>query len=213
LAKSKPAGPSEPKIETLSIDDLVADPANPRVHPEKNRKAVAGSVRRFKPWRSIAIDQGNVIYAGNETANACKEAGFTEVLVVEPLPGQLVAVRRADMSETEKTGYAIADNRTALDAEWAPELPAALQSLDFDGFDLTDLGFDQEELDLLLASPENTEDWPEHGPPDSHSIVVRYRDEDVAALLKFIGETDEKILAEGKAGSVILERIRQVAAG
>jgi DNA modification methylase len=147
--------PTTPKTEVLSIDDLISDPANPRVHPERNRKAVAGSVRRFKPWRSIAIDQGNVIYAGNETANACKEAGYTSVLVVEPEPGQLVAVRRRDMTETEKTGYAIADNQTAVSAEWAPELPAALQSLEMDGFDLKDLGFDEDELEEFLSSPEN----------------------------------------------------------
>lgn len=151
--------PQNPIFETISVDDLIADPANPRTHPESNRKAVLGSVKRFKPWRSIAIDQGNVVYAGNETANACKVAGFTEVLVVTPQPGQLVAVRRSDMTETEKTGYSIADNATALSSEWAPELPDALKSLDLDGFDLTSLGFTDQQLKFYLgrAEPENVQ--------------------------------------------------------
>ncbi len=154
-----------PAIEILSIDDLIADPANPRAHPERNRKAVAGSVRRFKPWRSLAIDQGNVIYAGNETANACKEAGFTEVVKVTVQPGQIVAVCREDMSETEKTGYAIADNQVATSAEWVPELPAALASLEMDGFDLECLGFADDELQQYLDHPENTGD-PEPAPAE-----------------------------------------------
>jgi len=219
LAKPKPTPPAEPKLETIPLDDLVPDPANLRVHGPKNRKAVTGSVRRFGPWRSVAIDQGNVIYAGNETARAAKEAGFTEVLKVTPKPGQLVAVCREDLTETEKTAYGIADNQTGLidDAIWAPELPAAISSLELDEFELECLGFDEGEIKSLLGHPENGAiedgDWPAHGEPDSHSVVVRYRDEDVPALLKFIGEADEKILAEGRAGSKILGRIRQVAEG
>lgn len=155
---------SDSRVEVIRIDDLISDPANPRYHPERNRKAVASSVKRFGPWRSIAIDQGNVVYAGNETANACKEAGFTEVIVVTPEPGQLVAVRREGMTETEKTAYSIADNQTATSAEWIPELPDAIKSLELDGFDLDALGFSDKELGQYLgrADPDKDPDGKEY---------------------------------------------------
>ena len=108
-------------------------------------------MRRFGPARSIVIDQGGVIIAGNETANACAAEGLTEVLVVDPKPGQLVAVRRSDWSETEKMGYGIADNKTSDELVWAPEIGDALDSLKLDGFDLECLGFSDDELAKLLA--------------------------------------------------------------
>lgn len=138
------------QISVISLDDLVQDPANLRVHPEQNKKVIRGSVRRFGPARSIVIDQGGVIIAGNETANACAAEGLKEVLVVDPKPGQLVAVRRSDWNEAEKTGYGIADNRSGLDATWAPELGEAIHSLQLDDFDLSALGFDEAELKHFL---------------------------------------------------------------
>lgn len=108
-------------------------------------------MRRFKPWRSISIDQGNVIYAGNEMANACAAEGYNEVVVVDLKPGQLLAARRSDMTETEKTAYGIADNKTGDSSFFSDELPAALHSLQVDGFDLESLGFDTEELKKHLG--------------------------------------------------------------
>jgi hypothetical protein len=97
------------------------------------------------------IDQGGVIIAGNETANACAAEGLKEVLVVDPKPGQLVEVRRSDWSETEKTGYGIADNQVATGSFFAEELSDAVRSLSLDGFDLGALGFSDDKLKELLG--------------------------------------------------------------
>jgi hypothetical protein len=148
------------QISVISLDDLVQDPANLRVHPEQNKKVIRGSVRRFGPARSIVIDQGGVIIAGNETANACAAEGLKEVLVVDPKPGQLVAVRRSDWSEGEKTGYGIADNKTSDGVVWAPEIGDALDSLKLDGFDLECLGFSDAELGKLLADDRDEQSVP-----------------------------------------------------
>jgi hypothetical protein len=133
------------------LDELVQDPANPRLHPERNKKAVRGSIKRFGAGRSILIDEGNVIVAGNEATNGFAAEGYNEVLVVEPGPGQFVAVRRSGLTATEKLGLAIADNQTALTAEWIPDLGDAINSLKIDGFDLSALGFDDDELNKYLG--------------------------------------------------------------
>lgn len=132
------------------MDDLVADPANPRHHPEKNKKAVRGSIKRFGAGRSILIDEGNVIVAGNEATNGFAAEGYKEVVIVDLKPGQLLAARRSDMTETEKTAYGIADNKTGDSSFFSDELPAALHSLKVDGFDLSSLGFSDDELKRLM---------------------------------------------------------------
>jgi DNA modification methylase len=61
------------------------------------------------------------------------------------------------MTEAQKKAYVIADNKLALNAGWDTNfLSLELQELKDQDFDLTLLGFDDKELDALLA-PETTE--------------------------------------------------------
>jgi DNA modification methylase len=63
----------------------------------------------------------------------------------------------SDMTESQKKAYIIADNKLALNAGWDTNfLSLELQELKDQDFDLTLLGFDDKELDALLA-PETTE--------------------------------------------------------
>jgi hypothetical protein len=56
------------------------------------------------------------------------------------------------LSEAQRRAYVIADNKLALNAGWNEELLAAeLHALNGDGFDLTLTGFDEAELDQLMA--------------------------------------------------------------
>jgi hypothetical protein len=62
-----------------------------------------------------------------------------------------------DMTEAQKKAYVIADNKLALNAGWDTNfLSLELQELKDQDFDLMLLGFDDKELDALLA-PETTE--------------------------------------------------------
>ena len=49
---------------------------------------------RFGAARSIVIDEGNVVLAGNGTTDAAAEAGIAHVRVVEAAGDELIAVRR-----------------------------------------------------------------------------------------------------------------------
>jgi hypothetical protein len=141
-----------PKIETVPIGDLSPDPANLREHDARNRDTIRASLRRFGAGRSVVIDAHGMVVAGNGTLAEAREAGIGEVLIVDPEPGQIVAVRRKEWTATEATAYAIADNRsTDLSSFRDDDLAETLRSLELDGFDLDDVGFNAEELKQILG--------------------------------------------------------------
>src|SRR4051812_32797320 len=94
---TEPAGPT---VERVSIDSLHVDPANVRVHDERNKSTIRASLARFGAGRSIVLDRNNVVRAGNGTLEQARALGFEEVLVVEPKPNQLLAVKRSDWTDT-----------------------------------------------------------------------------------------------------------------
>lgn len=138
------------KTTKTKLTALRPDPKNARRHDDRNREAIRKSLDRFGPGRSIVVDGDNTIRAGNGTVAEALDAGFDEVLVVEPGPKQLVAVKRQDWSEEEARAYAIADNRTAELADWDPaQLDEVLRSIG--EVDLEDMGWDEKELVSFLA--------------------------------------------------------------
>jgi DNA modification methylase len=151
-AKPIPTTNGTPQTQAVSIDDVHVDPANIRQHPEVNRATIRASLARFGPGRSIVLDVNNVVRAGNGTLEEARQAGFDEVLVVEPKANQLVAVKRADWSATEATAYGIADNRaTDLGSFDDSALASTLKALQDDAFDLGAVGYSSDELEDLLS--------------------------------------------------------------
>ncbi len=149
-----------PVVNVVPLDSVSGDPTNARKHPERNAAAVTASLKRFGPGRSIVLDRHDTVRAGNQTIESARDAGITEVVVVEPEPHQLVAVKRADWDEAQATGYAIADNRAAEHAEWDDSiLTEQLRAIETAGIDLEAVGFTGDELDALiesLATPDNS---------------------------------------------------------
>ena len=132
-------------IEIIKIEDLIFDPANLRKHGKKNIDAIKGSVARFGQQTPIVIDKNNVVRKGNGTLAAIIALGWTEIKAI-----------RTDLTGSEATAYAIADNRTSELAEWDHEgLKDTLKSLADDGFDLGDIGFDDNDLGNLYDEDEN----------------------------------------------------------
>jgi hypothetical protein len=145
--KAKP----DAQIEAVPLDSLSLDPANIRQHDERNRATIRASLTRFGPGRSIVIDGKGVVRAGNGTLDAAKSLGYDEVLVVEPKPGQLVAVRRRDWSPTEGTAYSIADNHaTDQSTNDDTALADTLRALQSEDFDLDAVGYTGDEVDALI---------------------------------------------------------------
>lgn len=134
-----------PELRPLArpITDLVVDPANVRSHNPKNIQAIVASLRQFGQQKPIVVNRDNVVLAGNGTLEAAVALGADEIAAL---------VFDGD-SKSFEAAYAIADNRTSELAEWDfPTLSLQLKGLAADGMNLIDLGWDQNELDLLLKA-------------------------------------------------------------
>jgi len=141
---------SEPVLKVTSVDigSISADPANARKHGDKNLDAIKGSLRRFGQQRPIIVDSKGIIRAGNGTWMAAKALGWKKIAVIV-----------SDLSQSELTAFAIADNRTAELAEWddavLKQQLADLQAESPDDFGAT--GFTDDELAELLKEEEPAE--------------------------------------------------------
>ncbi|HKX46448.1 MAG TPA: ParB N-terminal domain-containing protein, partial [Planctomycetota bacterium] len=133
--------PTAPLVVTrVRLDQLVLAPANARLHGERNLEALKGSLARFGQQKPIVVDGAGVIRAGNGTYLAAKALGWERIQVV-----------RTDLEGLEATAFSIADNRTSDLSEFdAATLGQLLESLRAEDA-LAGVGFDESEIDALLA--------------------------------------------------------------
>lgn len=171
----------KPLATVVPLSSLTSDPRNARFHGDRNREAVRGSLEAFGPGRSIVVDGSNVVRAGNATLEEATRLGFTDALMVEPGPAQIVVVKRTDWTPAQAIGYGLADNRTAELATWDTEvLAGSLADLKVEGFPIESLGWTDFELDPLLAAdwtppavgnlPGHTDQQEQHHDPAAHAV-------------------------------------------
>ncbi|MEW6199778.1 MAG: DNA modification methylase [Planctomycetota bacterium] len=128
------------KIELRPLADIKPYEKNPRVN-DAAVDAVAESIRRFGFRQPIVVDEAGVIVCGHTRWKAAQRLGLAEVPV---------HVAR-DLTPEQIRAYRIADNKTAELAEWNLELlPLELAELQGAGIDWSLLGFDSDELAMLL---------------------------------------------------------------
>jgi ParB-like chromosome segregation protein Spo0J len=124
-------------IIKMEIGRLANDPNNARRHPEKNLKAIKGSLAKFGQQKPIVIDAKHVVIAGNGTLEAAKELGWTHINVVV-----------TELDELGKMAFALADNKTSELGVWDDDiLKYQLDWLDKQDFDIGDIGFGDFSLD------------------------------------------------------------------
>jgi len=130
-------------LQRVSITTIHPDPANARLHDERNLDAIKGSLARFGQQRPIVVDHAGMIRAGNGTYLAAKALGWETIQVVV-----------TDLGGLEATAYSIADNRTSdLSSFDEAALAKLLQELQAED-SLAGTGFDEKELDDLIAELE-----------------------------------------------------------
>lgn len=118
--------PASPTFEVIDISELTPDPNNARLHNPRNIGVIGDLLQDVGPWRSIGVDENNMVLMGNGVVEAAQERGFRKVLVVESDGETLVAVRRRGLSDEKKTAAAIGDNRSSELSEWDKDRLAAL---------------------------------------------------------------------------------------
>ena len=105
-----------------SISDLRSDHKNARKRTDRSAALIKESITRYGAARSIVIDEENRILAGNGTIEGAKAAGIKNVRIIETNGDEIIAVKRTGLTEDQKIGLALADNRTSDLSEWDKEM-------------------------------------------------------------------------------------------
>jgi DNA modification methylase len=129
-------------VEYRKVEALIPYARNPRTHNDEQVAKIAASIVEYGWTNPVLVDGDNGIIAGHGRLAAAHKLGLTEVPVIE----------LAHLSPTQKRAYVISDNRLALDAGWDDALLALeLAELSEAGFDLALTGFEDAEIEALLA--------------------------------------------------------------
>jgi DNA modification methylase len=140
--------PAATHIELWPIDKLVPYTRNPRTHSEAQIAQIAASIAEFGFNNPILVDTKAGIIAGHGRLLAARKLQLTEVPVIV----------LDHLTDAQKRAYVIADNQLALNAGWDEALLAAeLAALQQEDFNLGLIGFEDEELALLLAAQDTAE--------------------------------------------------------
>ena len=136
-------------IEYRALDSLVPYARNARTHSEAQLAEIAGSIREFGFTNPVLISEDNTLIAGHGRVLAARLLGM------ETVPSIVLS----GLSESQRRALVLADNRIALNAGWDESLLALeLSDLKDAGFDLGIMGFEDGELDRLLAGGEDADD-------------------------------------------------------
>ena len=165
--------------DTIPISNLSADKKNARKRTAQSAHLISESLKRYGAARSIVIDETGRVLAGNGTVEGAKAAGITNVRVIETDGDEIIAVKRSGLTEEEKVGLALADNRTAELSEWDADMLESLAAQHdvapwFSQDDLNDLFGDKiEEEDLADDQTDKL--------TDTYGIVILCQDEEEQA--------------------------------
>lgn len=133
------------KIELWPIDRLKPYHQNARTHSDEQVAQIAASIIEFGFTNPILVDSSDGIVAGHGRLSAARELGLSTVPIVV----------LDHLSDRQRRAYILADNQLALNAGWDLDLlRTELQDLVADDFDLSVIGFSDEELSDLLPELE-----------------------------------------------------------
>lgn len=128
-------------VEMWALDKPKPYENNPRQITPDSITKTAESIREYGWQQPIVVDEKDIILVGHTRLMAAQSLGMTEV-PVHVANG---------LSEEQKRGYRIADNRTGTESRWDfPLLTEELKLLEEVQFELTKTAFDPSEIEDLL---------------------------------------------------------------
>ena len=156
-------------IQLWPLERLIPYDRNPRKHSDAQVKQIAKSMQRFGFLNPLLVDEKAGLIAGHGRLLAARLLRLKEVPVIVS----------DHLTESEKRAYGIVDNKLALRADWDEEkLRAELAALKQDLFELELTGFDEQELEQLMADLDQeigTTD--EDAVPEPTGVVVSVLDD------------------------------------
>ena len=129
------------KVKYVPVDHLIPYIKNARTHSDEQVAQIAGSMTEFGFVNPILVGDDGGIIAGHGRLMAARMLGIKEV----------PTIRLSHLTEVQRRALIIADNKIAENAGWDDDLlKQELQALDGDEFDLSLLGFNDDELNAFL---------------------------------------------------------------
>lgn len=129
-------------VAYLPLSKIATAARNARTHSPSQVQQIARSIAEFGWTNPILVDEKSVIIAGHGRLEAARGLGLAEV----------PTIALAGLTAAQKRALAIADNKLALNAGWDDDtLRLELDDLKLDGFDLSLVGFSDDELTAILA--------------------------------------------------------------
>lgn len=130
------------QVKQTEIADLIPYANNSRTHSDSQVAQIAASIKEFGFNNPILLDGDKGIIAGHGRLLAARKLNLDKVPTIE----------LEHLTDAQRKAYIIADNKLALNADWDMELLSLeMNGLDQEGFDLSLLGFDDNELEAILA--------------------------------------------------------------
>lgn len=128
-------------VERRLVAELIPYARNSRTHTDEQIDLVANLIRKFGWTTPILIDEDGGIIAGHCRALAAQKIGIVDVPVMTA----------RGWTEAEKRAYVIADNQSALAADWDKDLlKVEIMDLADLEFDINLLGFEPADLSGIL---------------------------------------------------------------
>ncbi|WP_282602438.1 site-specific DNA-methyltransferase [Paracoccus sp. PARArs4] len=145
------------QIEFWPIERLRPYARNAKMHGPDQVARIAASMARFGWTVPCMVGDDGELIAGHGRVLAATELGLSEVPVI----------RLGHLDEAERRAYRIADNKLTELGDWDEALLRdEVAGLLADDFDLSLLGFAEDELEALLQDPDLAEDGAAEGEDD-----------------------------------------------
>ncbi len=159
-AERNVAGAQARAIRFISVEKLTAYARNARTHSEAQIAQIAASIDEFGFTNPVLADERGIV-AGHGRVLAVQklyaEGRSIRLPNGEEVPAGCVPVLDVSgLTDEQRRAYILADNQHPMNAGWDKELLAAeLTDLEALGFDLSLIGFSEDELKVILAPPGN----------------------------------------------------------
>lgn len=132
------------EIVYKNVAALIPYARNSRTHDKDQVSQIVASIKEFGFTNPVLIDDEGLIIAGHGRVQAAQKLNLKTV----------PTICLDYLTEAQKKAYVIADNRLALNAGWDFDmLKVELNDLNDLEFDVSLLGFDDKEINDILADP------------------------------------------------------------
>jgi DNA modification methylase len=137
------------KVEYLPVEQIKRNPANPRIHTEKQREQIARSIKQFGFNVPILIDEKRIVVAGHGRLDAAEFLHLTSVPTIQ----------LKHLTDDQRVAFMVADNKLGENSSWDKKLLGEqlkiLSEAEID-FSLEDIGFETGAIDILIEGLSST---------------------------------------------------------